>query len=143
YTRKQRSRKPMTPDETDALIETILNGTVDQLTKHLTDLIGEGKKIIAISDAIIAAFCKHINDEVWSRRSFFQIGHAYDYSNVVSFWLRHYEHPQQAKVVYFQAHFIHDCIKITKQFAKDVNSPDYLGEPAEHRGWADGLTTPR
>ncbi len=141
YTLKQRNSQPMTPEETDALIETILNGTVDQVTKHLTDLIGEGKKIIAISDAIVAAYCKHINDEVWSRRSFFQIGHAYDYTNVVNFWLRNYDHPQQAKAVYFQAHFVHDCIAITKQFKLDPNSPDYLGDPAQHRSWADSLST--
>ena len=141
YTLKQRNRKPMTPEETSALIETMLSGTVDQVTKQLTDLIGEGKRIIAISDAIVAAYCKHINDEVWSRRSFFQIGHAYDYTNVVNFWLRNYEHPHQAKSVYFQAHFIHDCIKITKQFKLDSNSPDYIGDPGEHRSWADGLST--
>lgn len=143
YTLKQRNRLPMTEEEIEALIDTILNGTVDQVTKHLTDLLGAGKKIIAISDALIAAYCRHINEEVWSRRSFFQIGHAFDYSNVVSFWLRNYEHPQQAKAVYFQAHFIHDCIAITKSFKKDVNSPDYLGDPAEHRAWADSLSTGR
>src|SRR6266542_4846142 len=95
YTLKQRNRKPMTPEETSALIETMLNGTVDQVTKQLTDLIGEGKRIIAISDAIVAAYCKHIND----------------------------------------------CIKITKQFKLDSNSPDYIGDPGEHRSWADGLST--
>lgn len=143
YTLKRRNRLPMTPEETDALIETILNGTVDQVTKHLTDLIGEGKKIIAISDAIVAAYCKHVNDEVWSRRSFFQIGHAYDYSNVVNFWLRNYDHPHQAKAVYFQAHFIRDCISITKQFKKDPASPDYIGDPSEHKSWAESLSTGR
>ncbi|MGH2371179.1 MAG: hypothetical protein ACRDI2_23640, partial [Chloroflexota bacterium] len=143
YTLKQRNRQAMTDEESDALAEAMLNGTVDQVTKHLTDLIGAGKKIIAISDAIIAAYCKHINDEVWSRRSFFQIGHAFDYSNVVNFWLRNYDHPHQAKAVYFQAHFIHDCIQITKGFPKDVNSPDYLGDPFQFRDWADGLSTPR
>jgi hypothetical protein len=143
YTLKQRNRLPMTPAETDALIEVILNGTPQTVTAHLTDLIGAGKKIVAISDAIVAAYCKHINDEVWSRRSFFQIGHAFDYANVVNFWLRTYDHAHQAKAVYFQAHFIHDCITMTKKFPLDVNSPDYLGDPAAHRAWADGLSTPK
>lgn len=141
YTLKRRNREPMTEEETSALIETMLNGTVEGLTKHLTDLIGAGKKIIAISDAIVAAYCKHINDEVWSRRSFFQIGHAYDYTNVVNFWLRNYDHPHQAKAVYFQAHFIRDCISITKQFPPNPSSPDALGDPAPFRSWADGLGT--
>jgi hypothetical protein len=143
YTLKRRNRLPMTDAEIDALSDTILNGTVDQVTKHVTDLIGEGKKLIAIGDAIVAAYCRHINEEVWSRRSFFQIGHAFDYCNVVNFWLRNYDHPHQAKAVYFQAHFVHDCIKITKQFKFDPNSPDYLGDPREFRTWADSLSTPR
>jgi hypothetical protein len=143
YTIKARNRLPMTPEETEALMEMMLNGTVAGLTQHITDLIAAGKKIIAISDVIVASYCKHINDEVWSRRSFFQIGHAYDYSNVVNFWLRNYDHPHQAKAVYFQAHFIHDCLTMTKSFPKNVDSPDYLGEPIQFRTWADGLATGR
>ena len=41
------------------------------------------RRIIAISDAIVASYCKHINDEVWSRRSFFQIGQAQNSSLAV------------------------------------------------------------
>jgi hypothetical protein len=143
YTLKARNRLPMTPEETEALIGTILDGTPEGVTRHLTELLGAGKKIVAVSDAIVAAYCRHITAEVWSRRSFFQIGHAYDYTNVVNFWLRNYDHPHQAKAVYFQAHFVHDCIRITKSFPRDPSSPDYLGDPAEHRGWADGLATGR
>jgi hypothetical protein len=141
YTLKRRNRAPMTPEESASLIETVLNGTVDALTRQLTELIGAGKKIIAISDTLIAAYCRHINEEVWSRRSFFQTGHAYDYANVVNFWLRNYDHPHQAKAVYFQAHFIHDCVSLTKSFPRNPDSPDYLGDPAPHRAWADGLST--
>ncbi len=104
-------------------------------------MLGAGKRLIAISDTVIAAYCRHINQEVWSRRSFFQIGHAYDYTNVVNFWLRNYDHPHQAKAVYFQAHFVHDCIRLTKAFPRDPASPDFLGDPATFRGWADGLST--
>jgi hypothetical protein len=141
YTLKARNRSAMSPEEREALIETILNGTAEGITRHLTELLGAGKRLIAISDTVIAAYCRHINQEVWSRRSFFQIGHAYDYTNVVNFWLRNYDHPHQAKAVYFQAHFVHDCIRLTKAFPRNPESPDYLGDPATFRGWADGLST--
>ncbi|HEX2515944.1 MAG TPA: hypothetical protein VH257_14650 [Chloroflexota bacterium] len=141
YTLKARNRSAMSPPEREALIETILNGTAEGITRHLTELLGAGKRLIAISDTVIAAYCRHINQEVWSRRSFFQIGHAYDYTNVVNFWLRNYDHPHQAKAVYFQAHFVHDCIRLTKAFPRNPESPDYLGDPATFRGWADGLST--
>jgi hypothetical protein len=143
YTLKRRNRTAMSPEETDAFVEVMLNGTPESITRHITELIAAGKKIVAISDAVVAAYCKHINDEVWSRRSFFQIGHAYDYTNVVNFWLRNYDHPHQAKAVYFQAHFVHDCIRITKSFPPNPDSPDYLGDPHTFRGWADGLATGR
>ena len=140
YTLKQKNDQPLLDEERDSLIDLVLNARLPEVTSRLTDLIAAGKRIVEISDTIIAAFARHLTDEVWSKRSFFQIGHAFDYSNVVNFWLRHYDHPHQAKAPYFQAAFINDCIQVTKQFPPDPNSDMYLGDWRPHAGWADRLS---
>ena len=139
YGLKAKNTEPMTDAERETLIDHILNAKQPQVLSHITELIAAGKRLIEISDTIVVAFCRHLNQEVWSRKSFFQTGHAFDYSNVVSFWIRSYEHPHQAKGPYFQAAFVNDCIQTTKVFPKDVNSEFYLGNPADHREWADRL----
>jgi hypothetical protein len=140
YGLKAKNIEPMTDDERETFIDLILNAKQPQVLSHITDLVAAGKRLIEISDCVIVAFCRHLNKEVWSRKSFFQTGHAFDYSNVVNFWLRSYEHPHQAKAPYFQAAFVNDCIQMTKAFPKDVNSEFYLGDPRDHREWADRLS---
>ncbi|HEX2184373.1 MAG TPA: hypothetical protein VHN78_02560, partial [Chloroflexota bacterium] len=139
YHVKQRNQEPLTEEEREGFIDLILNARQPQVLARVTELLVAGKRLIEISDAVVAAFCRHLTDEVWSRKSFFQIGHAFDYSNVVNFWLRRYEHHQQAKAPYFQAAFVNDCIQMTKAFPKDVNSEFYLGDWRAYRAWADGL----
>ena len=139
YGLKAKNTESLTDAERETLIDLILNAKQPQLLSHITELIAAGKRLIEISDTITVAFCRHLNNEVWSRKSFFQTGHAFDYANVVSYWLRSYEHPHQAKGPYFQAAFLNDCIQLTKVFPKDVNSEFYLGDPADHRDWADRL----
>ena len=140
YTLKQRNDQPMTEAERDAFVDLILHAGAREVTEHITALLRRGKALIQISDTITAAFAKHVVDDIWSRRSFFQSGHAYDYSNVVSFWLRSYNHPHQAKAPYFQGLFINDVIKVNKQFPQDPTSEVYLGDWREHKTWADSFT---
>lgn len=140
YSLKQKNDQPMLDEEREALIGLMLHGKMPDLTAKITALLADGKRIIEISDTIVAAFMRHLSYEVWSRKSFFQIGHAFDYSNVVNFWLRNYDHPQQAKAPYFQAAFINDCIQMTKQFPLDANSEVYLGDWRKEQGWADRLS---
>ena len=142
YSLKQRNDQPMTDADRAGLIDLMLHGKLPDLTARITDLLAAGKRVIEISDTIIAAFAKHLVDEVWSKKSFFQIGHAFDYSNVVNFWLRNYDHPHQAKAPYFQAAFINDCIQITKQFPLDPTSELYLGDWRKQKDWADRLSLP-
>jgi len=136
YSIKQKNQEPLSDEERETFIDVILNAKQPQVLSHVTDLIVAGKRLIEISDCVIAAFCKHLTDEVWSKKSFFQIGHAFDYTNVVSYWLRSYEHTHQAKGPYFQAAFVNDCIQMTKAFPKDVNSEFYLGDWKAHTDWA-------
>lgn len=140
YGIKQKNDQPMLEEERESFIDIILNARMPEITVRITELLAAGKRIIEISDTIIAAFAKHLTDEVWSKRSFFQIGHAFDYSNVVNFWLRNYDHPHQAKAPYFQASFINDCIQVTKQFPSDPNSDMYLGDWKTHQDWAGRLS---
>ncbi|HEV2126241.1 MAG TPA: hypothetical protein VGW38_26090 [Chloroflexota bacterium] len=140
YALKRANDQPLTDEERETFIDLILNAKQPQVLAHITHLLGQGKRIIEISDTVIAAFNRHLNDEVWSKKSFFQIGHAFDYANVVNFWLRSYEHPHQAKGPYFQAAFVNDCIQMTKAFPIDVNSEFYLGDWKAHRDWASRLS---
>ena len=142
YTVKARNTEPLTDEEREEFIDLLLNAKQPQVLAHITGLLKAGKRVIEISDTVIVAFCRHLNNEVWSRKSFFQIGHAFDYSNVVNYWLRSYEHPHQAKGPYFQAAFVNDCIQMTKQFPMDVNSEFYLGDWRTQKDWADRLSLP-
>lgn len=140
YTLKQRNDQPLTDEERTHLVGLMLNGKAPAVTAQLTELLGQGKRLIEIADTLMAAYAVHVVDEIWSKKSMFQLGHAFDYANVVNFWLRNYEHPHQAKAVYFQALFINDCIQINKAFPKDPNHEFFLGEWKPFQHWAGGLS---
>ena len=142
YALKAKQRRPC-PRGADAFVELILNA--ERRSRHPAHHRADrGREaIVAISDAIVAAYCKHINHEVWSRRSFFQIGHAYDYSNVVNFWLRNYEHPHQAKARLLPGPLRPRLHPHHQELPARPDSADYLGDPLTSASWADGLATGR
>ena len=140
YRLKQRNDQPLVDAERDALVHIVINGTPREVTEHITELLRQRKAIIQMSDAITMAFCQHVVEDIWSRRSFFQAGHAYDYCNVVNFWLRDYDHPHQAKAPYFQALFVNDIVALNRSFPQDPANEAYLGDWREHEAWADRLS---
>ena len=109
------------------------------ITRHLTELLGAGKRLIAISDTVIARLLPPhqpgglVAAQLLPDRARLRL---HQRGQLLAAQLRP---PHQAKAVYFQAHFVHDCIRLTKTPRNPER--DYLGDPATFRGWADGLST--
>ncbi len=107
---KPQNTTPLTVEETDIVIETILGTEPNAIIDLITRFLHEGKAIQSIADAITVAAARIVtlaekngsNPIVWV--------HSVDYCNVVNTWLRQYDHPCQVQGLYFMALVTHYAI---------------------------------
>ncbi len=129
---------PLTEAEQDELIARILSGDVFAVTQAITDLLKEGRALTAIADVVMIAHATHCVERLRTPIAYTVPMHAFDYANVVNFWLRNFRHPHQAKAVYLGAWFVTDTIREVDWYPDDPTTakPDY----APHRAWAERLS---
>lgn len=132
-TLKQRNRSPLTERELDEVIDTLSWGQPGDVVALITALLRRGRALLAIADAIVIAFVQNELRVMDHPVSFFTPGHAFDYCNVVSHWLRRYDNPHQAKALYFEALFVNDVLRANMLFPRDPaaaleSSRTYAGE---------------
>lgn len=131
---KQLNTQPLSEEEIDATIDTILWQQPGDVTAHITRLLRAGKSLQAVADAIVIAYVRYVLDVVEHPNAFFTPGHAFDYCNVVNHWIRSYDNPHQAKALYFEGLFVNDLIRANRLFPRD---PNMELEPVDcHREWA-------
>lgn len=107
---KTQNTAPLTAEETEMVMTTILSTEPNTIVDLITRLLREGKAIQGIADAITVAAARIVtlaekngsNPIVWV--------HSVDYCNVVNTWLRQYDHPCQAQGLYFMALVTHYAI---------------------------------
>ncbi len=138
-TLKQRNQEQMTVQERDQTMDVIVHATsADEVKNQITALLQRGVRFTDIAQAVVLGHAAYVMDVADNSRSFFTTGHAFDYCNVVHYWLRRFENPNQVKGLYFMAVFLNDAIQATRQAG--AGFPSDLEPPDDHRAWANGLT---
>jgi hypothetical protein len=142
YLEKRHSlTQPMSVRETERYIDLMLHGTPDELFRGVTELIKQEKSLFALNDAavIAAARLQARVETPGIRAGFTNTDHAFDYANVVGYWLRNYDHPHQVKAPYYTAHFVNDVSRFLKQRGQDASTA-MPSQPEEHAARADRLS---
>ena len=138
YRLHETNAAPLTEDEQDRFIAQILAGDPIAVTHAITALLRQGRALTAIADAVMIAHATHSVERLRTPIAYTVPMHAFDYANVVTFWLRNFRHPHQAKAVYLSAWFVTDTIREVDWYPDDpaLAKPDYT----PFAGWADGLS---
>jgi hypothetical protein len=131
---------PLTEEDQDQLIGQILAGDPIAVTHAITALLQRGCALTGIADAVMIAHATHCVERLRTPIAYTVPMHAFDYANVVNFWLRNFAHPHQPKAVYLGAWFVTDTIREVDWYPEDpaVARPDY----APFREWADAISMP-
>jgi hypothetical protein len=139
--RRKTNTEPMSIREAEAYIDVMSHGTPEEAVAHVTSLLQKEKSLVALNDvAIIAAARMQAKLENPSLRAgFTNTDHCFDYTNVVGYWLRNYDHHQQMKSPYFTALFVNDTARFLRKVVRDPNA-EFTAQPEEFAGKAEKLT---
>lgn len=124
HTLKERNKGMLTPPEVDRLSETIIKGSVEDVRLLITEYLKAGTAIQSISDANMVAAARMIQS-IHYPRVYLDCGHAYDYTNICNYWIRNFDHPHQAKIVYLSAWFIRDIAESQRVYDYPNQEPEY------------------
>jgi hypothetical protein len=139
--RRHRQTAPLNAREAEELAAVITHGTPAEVVARVTALLEAGKSLTALNDAVILAVARlqAIVEHPSIRQGFVHTAHGFDYTNVVGWWLRNYDHPQQMKAPYLTAVFVNDVARFVR-----TNVPktpmDLPSRPEEHAGRAEALS---
>lgn len=118
-TLKHDNQMPLSEHDLDRLIDTVNWGKPGDVVALLTELLRGGRAVQSIADGLVIAYVHNELQVMEHPVSFFTPGHAYDYTNVVNHFLRTYDSPHAAKVLYFAALFINDVLRANQMFPRD------------------------
>ncbi|HUX85803.1 MAG TPA: hypothetical protein VMW65_02275 [Chloroflexota bacterium] len=136
---KQVNQEHMTVEERDRTMDVIVHATsAEEVKDQITALLKRGVRFTDIAQAVVLGHAAYVMEVADNSRSFFTTGHAFDYCNVVHYWIRRFDNPNQVKGLYFMAVFLNDAIQATLLAGAGFLSD--LEPPAGHRAWAAGLT---
>ncbi|MFN0096971.1 MAG: hypothetical protein ACKVVT_19605 [Dehalococcoidia bacterium] len=141
YDRRHAQTKPMSVREAEEFITLMTHGAPDEVIAGVTKLLKDEKSLIALNDVCIIAAArmqaKLENPSI--RTGFTNTDHCFDYTNVVGYWLRTYDHPQALKMPYYTALFVNDTARFLKKASRDANA-EFQSQPEEHMDRAAKLT---
>lgn len=132
----------MNEREAEEFIAVMLYGSPDEVQESVTGLLQAGKSLVAINDCAVLAAARLMArlENPSLRAGFSNTAHCFDYANVVGFWLRQYDHPQQVKAVYYTPQFVNDTSRFIRFRAPKNPDAAFTSQPSEHAAHADGLT---
>ena len=116
---KHLNQSPLTEREVDEVVDVLNWAGPGDVVALITELLRRGRALLSIADAIVIAFVHNQIHVMEHPVAFFTPGHAYDYCNIVNHWLRTYDNPHQAKVLYFEALFVNDVLRANMLFPRD------------------------
>lgn len=140
--RRHTNTAGMNSREAEDYIDLMVHGTSDQLFAGITALLLKEKSLIALNDVAVVAAARLMSkvEAPSIRAGFTQTDHAFDYANVVGYWLRNYDHHQQMKSPYYTAHFVNDTARFLRNRPADP-ATQMQSQPEEHAGRAAKLST--
>jgi hypothetical protein len=141
HDRRHTNQDGLSQREAEAFISVMLHGSPDDVLSHVTTLLEEGKSLIALNDVCIiaAARLQSTIEHPSIRAGFTNSDHCFDYTNVVGYWLRKYDHHQQMKAPYFTALFVNDTARYLAGVKPDPKT-QLTSQPEEHAERAGRLS---
>ncbi len=141
HDRRHTNQDSLSLREAEAFIDVMHHGTPDETLDHVTALLEAGKSLIALNDVCIiaAARLQSTIEHPSIRAGFTNSDHCFDYTNVVGYWLRKYDHHQQMKAPYFTALFVNDTARFLGKLAPEMKT-QFASQPEEHAGRAEKLS---
>ncbi len=130
--------------EIEDFVDVMLHGGTEQTFLQVSALLAAGKSLVAINDAAILASARLMAgiEGISFRAGFSQAAHCFDYSNIVGYWLRRYDHEQQVKAAYFAPYFVNESVRTIRQ-APRIPGEEFTSWPHEHAAFADKLPLDR
>jgi hypothetical protein len=137
YDLAARNTEPLSEDEQDRFIGLILEGDPEAVALAITAHLQQGRSVQSLADTVMIAHATHCVSRLRTPIAYTVPMHSFDYANVVTYWLRNFKHPHQAKAVYLSAWFVTDTIHEVDFYPDPPNmaKPD----PEARRAWADGV----
>jgi hypothetical protein len=128
--------------EIEQFLDVMLYAEPDLLFKHIVALLKAGTSLVAINDVAILGATRVMGriENPGTLAGFFNAGHCLDYSNVVGFWLRNYDHPHQVKSAFYGAHFVNDTSRFIRHRVPFDPEMAFEAHPADFAAKADGLS---
>jgi len=133
---KQTNQIPLSPDEVEAMVETLMTASPDSVWDRLTEHLKNGKSLKSLGDAIQVGAAELILRTTVPRQ-YTNGQHPFDYSNVANNWMRTSNNPYQARILYLMASFINDVAHENKLY-HSVIEQECAGFDVSGRS-ADGL----
>lgn len=132
------NQAPLNAREIEGFVRVLLNGSQEDTFAAVTDMLAAGKSLIAINDAAVLGAGRVIVqiERPGLSSGFSQATHCFDYSNVVGYWLRTYDHPQQVKAAYFAPHFVNESARLLRR-VPSLAEEEFETQPHEHARFAE------
>ncbi len=114
---------PLTDTEMDETIDVVLHAdNYYTITDHLIARFNAGKSIQSLADTVTLAMSKYVY-ETAHPKAYGVPGHAMDYCNNVNYFLRNFDHPMKAKLVFLAAIVNNDTFRYNELFGYEGASP--------------------
>jgi hypothetical protein len=134
----------LTELEAEEFIDVMYFGAPEDVVNHVIALLRAraGKSPVTLVDAAVlgaARLMARIENPSVSAL-FGHTAHCFDYTNVVGYWLRRYNHPQAVKGAFFPAHYVNDTARYLRLRAPKDPATHFTVQPHELAPRADRLS---
>jgi hypothetical protein len=114
---------PLTEQEIDETIDVVLHAdNYYIITDHLIGRFNAGKSIQSLADTVTLAMARYVYDTSHPK-AYAVPGHAMDFCNNVNYFIRRFDHPMQAKLVFLAAIVNNDTFRYNELFGYEGASP--------------------
>ena len=136
WSRLRENTLPLTDKEMDETIDVVLHGdNYYTITEHLIGRFNAGKSIQSLADTVTLAIARYVYDMAHPK-AYGVPGHAMDYCNNVNYFLRRFDHPMKAKLVFLAAIVNNDTFRYNELFgyagASEVEDWDWATSMEPH-----------
>lgn len=116
WSRLRENTLPLTDKEMDETIDIVLHAdNYYVITDHLIDRFNAGKSIQSLADTVTLSMSKYVYHTAHPK-AYGVPGHAMDYCNNVNYFLRRFDHPMKAKLVFLAAIVNNDTFRYNELF---------------------------
>jgi hypothetical protein len=122
WSRLRENTLPLTDKEIDETIDVVLHAdNYYIITDHLIERFNAGKSIQSLADTMTLAMTTYVYASAHPK-SYGVPGHAMDYCNNVNYFLRRFDHPMKAKLVFLTAIVNNDTFRYNELFGYEAAS---------------------